>query len=139
MLESLSVKLSKYLSPQVYASIFAGSRDMELATERKRLTVFFSDLKDFVATTADMQPEDLTAMLNRYFTAMSKIALAHGAHAELGFGLGVASEHQLATVGGRQMHIDHLHSGKLLQHAARRQPRRQRVQAPRQRDVQAIS
>jgi class 3 adenylate cyclase/AmiR/NasT family two-component response regulator len=80
MLESLSVKLSKYLSPQVYASIFAGSRDVELATERKRLTVFFSDLKDFVATTADMQPEDLTAMLNRYFTAMSKIALAHGAH-----------------------------------------------------------
>jgi adenylate cyclase len=42
--------------------------------------VFFSDIKDFVATTADMQPEDLTAMLNRYFTAMSKIALAHGAH-----------------------------------------------------------
>src|SRR5580658_4714643 len=80
MLESLSVKLSKYLSPQVYASIFAGSRDVELATERKRLTVFFSDIKDFTATTADMQPEDLTAMLNRYFTAMSKIALAHGAH-----------------------------------------------------------
>jgi adenylate cyclase len=80
MLESLSVKLSKYLSPQVYASIFAGSREVELATERKRLTVFFSDIKDFVSTTADMQPEDLTAMLNRYFTAMSKIALAHGAH-----------------------------------------------------------
>jgi len=80
MLESLSVKLSKYLSPQVYSSIFAGSRDVELATERKRLTVFFSDIKDFVATTADVQPEDLTAMLNRYFTAMSKIALAHGAH-----------------------------------------------------------
>src|SRR5499425_3268383 len=80
MLESLSVKLSKYLSPQVYASLFAGSRDVELATERKRLTVFFSDIKDFVSTTADMQPEDLTAMLNRYFTAMSKIALAHGAH-----------------------------------------------------------
>ena len=80
MLESLSVKLSKYLSPQIYASIFTGSRDVELATERKRLTVFFSDIKDFTATTADMQPEDLTAMLNRYFTAMSKIALAYGAH-----------------------------------------------------------
>jgi adenylate cyclase len=80
MLESLSIKLSKYLSPQVYASIFAGSREVELATERKRLTVFFSDIKDFTATTADMQPEDLTTMLNRYFTAMSKIALGYGAH-----------------------------------------------------------
>ena len=37
------------------------------------------------------------------------------------------------------MHVDHLHGSKLLQYAARCQPRRQRMQAPRQRDVQAIS
>ena len=80
MLEGLASKLSKYLSPQVYTSIFSGSRDVILATERKRLTVFFSDIKDFTSTTADMQPEDLTAMLNRYFTAMSAIAQGHGAH-----------------------------------------------------------
>ena len=36
------------------------------------------------------------------------------------------------------MHVDHLHSGKLFEHGARRQPWRQRVQAPRQRDVQAV-
>jgi hypothetical protein len=36
------------------------------------------------------------------------------------------------------MHVDHLHGGKLLQHTARRQPRRQRMQAPRQGDVQAV-
>ena len=36
------------------------------------------------------------------------------------------------------MDVNHLHGGKLLQHAARRQSRRQRVQAPRQGDVQAI-
>ena len=59
--------------------------------------------------------------------------------AELGFGLGIAGEQQLAAVGCRQVNIDHLHGGELLQHAARRQSRRQRVQAPRQRDVQAIS
>ena len=58
--------------------------------------------------------------------------------AELGFGLGIAGEHQLAAVGGRQMDVDHLHGGKLLQHAARRQSRRQRMQAPRERDVQGI-
>ena len=58
--------------------------------------------------------------------------------AELGFGLGIAGEQQLAAVGGRQMDVDHLHGGKLLQHAARRQSRRQRMQAPRESDVQAI-
>ena len=58
--------------------------------------------------------------------------------AELGFGLGIAGEQQLAAVGGRQVHIDHLHGGELFQHAARRQPGRQRMQAPRKSDVQAI-
>lgn len=79
MLEGLSNKLSKYLSPQVYESIFTGERDVELRTERKKLTVFFSDLKDFTSTTENMQPEDLTALLNFYFAEMSQIAIEHGA------------------------------------------------------------
>jgi adenylate cyclase len=78
-MESLSLKLSKYLSPQVYDSIFSGVRDATLSTERKKLTVFFSDIKDFTLTTDDLQPEDLTNLLNRYFTEMSDIAMEHGA------------------------------------------------------------
>src|SRR3984893_4571178 len=57
---------------------------------------------------------------------------------ELGFGLGIAGEAQLAAVGCREVHVDHLHSGELLQHTARRQPGRQRMQAPRKSDLQAI-
>ena len=37
------------------------------------------DIKDFTRTTEDMQPEDLTALLNSYFTEMSAIALEYGA------------------------------------------------------------
>ena len=77
-LEALSEKLSKYLSPQVYEMIFSGERDAALITERKKLTVFFSDIKDFTATTEDLQPEDLTFLLNDYLTKMSEIALKHG-------------------------------------------------------------
>ena len=79
VLQELSVKLSKYLSPQIYQSIFSGERDVVIRTERKKLTVFFSDLKDFTSTTEDMQPEDLTALLNHYLTEMSQIALRYGA------------------------------------------------------------
>src|SRR6476469_1134308 len=75
MLEALSSKLSKYLAPQVYQSIFSGSRDVSLETTRKKLTVFFSDLKDFTQTTDDLEPEDLADLLNEYFTEMSEIAL----------------------------------------------------------------
>lgn len=79
MLEELSEKLSKYLSPQVYESIFSGERDVSISTQRKKLTVFFSDLKDFTNTTDDLEPEELTALLNEYLTEMSDIALQYGA------------------------------------------------------------
>jgi class 3 adenylate cyclase len=77
-LASLSMKISRYLSPQIYKSIFSGQRDVVIATERKKLTIFFSDIKDFTATTERLQPEQITRLLNEYFTEMSAIALRHG-------------------------------------------------------------
>ena len=78
-LESLSLKLSKYLAPQIFQSIFSSEQDVSLETKRKKLTVFFSDIKDFTQITEDLQAEDLANLLNEYFTEMSKIALEHGA------------------------------------------------------------
>ncbi len=78
-LESLSSKLSKYLAPQIYNSIFSGDHDVSLTTRRKKLTVFFSDIKDFTQITEDLEAEDLATLLNEYFTEMSQIALEHGA------------------------------------------------------------
>jgi PAS domain S-box-containing protein len=78
-LEVLSTKLSKYLSPQVYSSIFTGQRNVEIASNRRKLTVFFSDIADFTATTDDLESEELTGLLNHYLTEMAKIALEHGA------------------------------------------------------------
>jgi class 3 adenylate cyclase len=77
-LQSLSEKLGRYLAPQVYQSLFDGSRDAEIQTQRKKLTVFFSDIKDFTASTAKWQPEEIKFLLNSYFSEMSKIAYEHG-------------------------------------------------------------
>lgn len=77
-LASLSMKISRYLAPQIYKSIFSGQKDVTIQTERKRLTIFFSDIKDFTATTEQLQPEQITELLNEYFAEMSKIALVHG-------------------------------------------------------------
>ena len=78
-LEQLSNQLSKYLSPQVYDSIFSGKQEVKLVSQRKRLTVFFSDLVGFTATAEMLGSEDLTRLLNQYLTEMSDIALAYGA------------------------------------------------------------
>jgi class 3 adenylate cyclase len=77
-LAAISMKIAKYLSPQIYKSIFSGQKDVAIATERKKLTIFFSDIKDFTAISERLQPEDLTSLLNEYFTEMSIIALKHG-------------------------------------------------------------
>lgn len=78
-LEVLSTKLSKYLSPQIYHSIFTGAQDVEIASNRKKLTIFFSDVVNFTETTDKLESEDLTNLLNRYLTEMSNIALEYGA------------------------------------------------------------
>jgi adenylate cyclase len=78
-LQDLSRKLAKYLSPQVYQSIFEGRQEAKIAATRKKLTVFFSDIADFTETADRLESEDLTAILNQYLTEMSNIALKHGA------------------------------------------------------------
>lgn len=77
-LRNMADKLSRYLAPQICQEIFAGNQDVSLVTKRKKLTIFFSDIKDFTETTEDLQPEDLTYLLNEYFTEMSKIAMEYG-------------------------------------------------------------
>ncbi|MEK1873650.1 MAG: adenylate/guanylate cyclase domain-containing protein, partial [Rhizobium altiplani] len=78
-LEAVSSKLSKYLSPQVFASIFSGKQNVEISSTRKKLTVFFSDIADFTATTDKLESEELTDLLNHYLTEMAKLALTYGA------------------------------------------------------------
>jgi class 3 adenylate cyclase/PAS domain-containing protein len=79
MLESLSAKLSKYLSPQLYKSLFKGEKDVQVAAQRKKLTIFFSDIAGFTETTDLLESEELTNLLNQYLREMSSIALEYGA------------------------------------------------------------
>jgi class 3 adenylate cyclase len=77
-LAAISTKISRYFSPQIYESIFNGESDAAIQTQRKKLTIFFSDIQDFTGLTLSMQPEEIAALLNDYLTEMSAIALASG-------------------------------------------------------------
>ncbi|MBX3586871.1 MAG: response regulator [Ramlibacter sp.] len=77
-LQALSRKLSRYLAPQVCKSLFDGTREAEIRTQRKKLTVFFSDIVGFTSATSTWQPEDITDVLNHYFSEMSQIAAEYG-------------------------------------------------------------
>ena len=78
-LEALSGKLAKYLAPQVYNSIFTGTK-----TLRSRASERSSPSASPISPTSQrppikMESEDLTQLLNHYLTEMSKIALQYGA------------------------------------------------------------
>jgi class 3 adenylate cyclase len=69
-LEQLSNQLAKYLAPQVYESIFSGKQEVKVASRRRKLTVFFSDIANFTETADRLESEDLTELLNHYLTEM---------------------------------------------------------------------
>lgn len=73
----LSAKLSRYLSPQIYQSIFEGKQDARIGSSRKKLTVFFSDIVQFTRQTEGMEPEDLAFILNSYLNRMSALVNRH--------------------------------------------------------------
>jgi adenylate cyclase len=78
-LETLSTRLSKYLSPQIYSSLFRDNKSAGNNTKRKKLTVFFSDIVNFSDITEQVESEDITRILNEYLNEMAGIALKHGA------------------------------------------------------------
>lgn len=88
-LEGMSAQLSKFLSPQLYNSIFSGSRHGTRVSRRKKLTVFFSDLCGFTNYVESMESEDVTALLNLYLETMTNIALDHGATIDKYIGDGI--------------------------------------------------
>lgn len=69
-------KLSRYLTPTVWQAVSEG-REKSLATERKPVTVFFSDIKGFSALAEQLEAEALNDLLNSYLTEMAKIATKH--------------------------------------------------------------
>ncbi len=77
-IKKFSKEISKYIPAQIQEGLFKGN-DTGIQTKRKKLTIFFSDIKNFTDTSEKLQPEDLTKYLNEYFSEMTKIALEYGA------------------------------------------------------------
>jgi len=69
-------KLARYLTPTVWKAVVEGREDA-LRTERKRITMFFSDIAGFSSLSEELEAETLTDLLNTYLTEMSKIATKH--------------------------------------------------------------
>ena len=59
-IEAISNQLSKYLSPQLYQSIFSGEQQVDIESKRKKLTVSFSDIVGFTNISDSLESEEIT-------------------------------------------------------------------------------
>ena len=77
-LENIANRLAKYLSPQVYKSIFESKTNTETLHKRKNLTIFFSDIERFTDLSDTLEPEKLAKIINNYLSEMTTIAIECG-------------------------------------------------------------
>lgn len=78
-LERATALLRRYVPGQLADRILEGSYSRDVRPERRKLTLFFSDIAGFTEAADRMEPEDLAAVLNEYMSEMVAIAECHGA------------------------------------------------------------
>jgi class 3 adenylate cyclase len=71
--------IRRYVPAQLAERILAGDHEETGQPERRKLTLFFSDVVGFTAAADQMEPEDLAALLNEYLSEMAGVAESFGA------------------------------------------------------------
>lgn len=69
----------QYVPPEVVAQISAQKGTLDMTGQSKKLTVFFCDLQNFANVAEQLNPKQLTLLLNEYFDEMTAILFRHGA------------------------------------------------------------
>jgi adenylate cyclase len=69
--------LDRYISPQLVGYVLNHLEQINLAGEKRELTIFFSDVRNFTTMTEQSDPVELIALLNDYLTAMTEIIFKH--------------------------------------------------------------
>ncbi len=69
--------LGRYLSDDVAASLLDRDDGLEIAGERRRVTVLMTDLRGFTSLTERLQPRQIIATLNEYLGAMTGVIDDH--------------------------------------------------------------
>lgn len=64
---------NRYVSPSVADEILKDPERITLGGDRRNVTVFFADIRDFTTHASRMSPEETVEALNRYFTLMTEL------------------------------------------------------------------
>lgn len=65
--------LKRYFPNQIVEQLIQGDGSINLGYDRRKVTIFFSDLTGFTELTDSMEAEEMVAILSEYLTSMSNI------------------------------------------------------------------
>ena len=75
---NLSARMRQHLPGTVVDRVTDGSGPLHLAGEMREITAVFTDIEGFSDLTRQMPPQQLVALLDPYFTGVTRIVAAHG-------------------------------------------------------------
>lgn len=76
--ERVRREYARFFSPAVARQIAEDRSGQAVAGKRRRISVLFSDIRDFTSISEGLAPEDVVALLREYFNTMVPIVLKHG-------------------------------------------------------------
>jgi len=68
---------SRYLAPSIINDLLKNPQKLKLGGEKKNITVFFSDVRDFTSISEKLTPLELTQCINNYMTMMTDTLFEH--------------------------------------------------------------
>jgi adenylate cyclase len=71
--ERLKLNFARYVSQHILEQILSSEAISNLEGERRKITVLFSDIRQFTLLAERLAPEEVVSLLNEYFTVMIEI------------------------------------------------------------------
>ncbi len=80
--EQVEQTFSRYLSPKIAREVLDNMQRVQLGGRHVNASVLFADIVGFTALTETMQPEEVSGLLNEYFTYIARAAQATGGYVD---------------------------------------------------------
>ncbi|HKK15963.1 MAG TPA: adenylate/guanylate cyclase domain-containing protein, partial [Gammaproteobacteria bacterium] len=77
--QKILATFGQYLPPHIVNKISSGMEQLALEGEARQMTVLFCDIQSFTSISEELNPKQLSKLLNEYFTSLSKILFRYNA------------------------------------------------------------